>query len=56
MVSVCLYRKILLGQYVHIDDKLENLEIFYKKVIAQEGWQKYKAFNLTYKDQVVGIR
>ncbi len=46
-------QKIFLGKYNNIDIKLENLKIFYQKAIANEGWRKYKNFDLSYKGQVV---
>jgi len=49
-------QKILLGEYEHIDNKLYNLEIFYKKGLSQEGWTKYKTLDLRFKDQVIGVK
>lgn len=46
-------QKILLGQYRNIEEKLENLKIFYKNAIAQKGWQKYKTYDLRYNGQVI---
>jgi len=33
--------------------KLTNLEVFYKKVLPEVGWNKYSVINLEYKDQIV---
>jgi cell division protein FtsQ len=33
--------------------KLNNLDIFYKKALIGEGWNKYETINLKYKNQVV---
>jgi len=33
--------------------KLKNLDIFYKKALMGEGWDKYETINLKYKNQVV---
>lgn len=49
-------QKILIGEYEHIENKLYNLEIFYKKALAKEGWKKYETIDLRFKDQVVGVR
>lgn len=46
-------QKILFGKYKDVAIKLENLKIFYQKAIANEGWRKYKTFDLRYKGQVV---
>jgi cell division protein FtsQ len=43
-------------RFGHIDsasEKLKKLEVFYKKALVKEGWDKYKTINLKYKDQVV---
>ena len=49
-------QKILLGEYEHIEDKLYNLEVFYKKALSQEGWTKHKTIDLRFKDQVIGVK
>jgi len=36
-----------------IDEKLNRLFIFYKKGLAEAGWNKYSSINLKYKDQIV---
>jgi len=46
-------QKILLGAYDKMEEKLENLMIFYEKALPKEGWSKYKTINLKFKDQVV---
>lgn len=46
-------------QFGKIDDaeqKLNNLEVFYKEALAKAGWEKYKTINLKYKKQVVCTR
>jgi len=47
-------QKIYLGTYENMSDKLANLKLFYSKAIAEEGWQKYSAFDLRYDGQIVG--
>lgn len=49
-------QKILLGKYDEMDNKLENLEIFYKNAIATKGWRIYKTIDLRYDGQVVGVK
>ncbi|NOX86986.1 MAG: hypothetical protein GXO86_13670 [Chlorobi bacterium] len=35
------------------EQKLKKLELFYKKALIKEGWDKYEIINLKYKNQVV---
>jgi len=49
-------QKIYLGTYENMPEKLANLKLFYSKAIAEEGWQKYSAFDLRYDGQIVGRR
>ncbi|MEM6321373.1 MAG: hypothetical protein AAF960_27190 [Bacteroidota bacterium] len=49
-------QKILLGTYNRMDEKLENLKIFYQKAVANVGWRKYKTIDLRYKGQVVTVK
>ncbi|MEM1120178.1 MAG: hypothetical protein AAGJ18_06995 [Bacteroidota bacterium] len=49
-------QKILFGKYENVDIKLENLKVFYQKAIANEGWRKYKTFDLRYAGQVVAVK
>jgi len=44
---------IRLGNINNIDEKLRNLESFYKKKLVNEGWEKYETINFTYKNQIV---
>jgi cell division protein FtsQ len=44
---------ILLGTADNYEEKLENLEIFYREGLNNIGWNHYLKINLTYKDQVV---
>ena len=44
---------IRLGTIEDVSQKLENLELFYKKALIREGWEKYEIINLKYKNQVV---
>lgn len=46
-------QKILLGSYTDVNEKLENLKIFYQEGMPYKGWQEYRTINLKYKGQVV---
>ncbi|WP_295768201.1 cell division protein FtsQ [uncultured Mucilaginibacter sp.] len=48
--------RILLGNADSLDRKFHNLEIFYKQAMPQVGWNKYKAINVKYTNQVVGVK
>jgi cell division protein FtsQ len=41
------------GAPVNIEEKFKKLRIFYKKVLPQMGWTKYRRVNLEYEGQVV---
>ena len=49
-------QKIRLGKYDLIEEKLENLEIFYQQAVAEKGWRLYKEIDLQYEGQVVGVK
>lgn len=49
-------QRILLGDADSLDNKFRNLLIFYKKVLPQAGWGTYKAINIKYANQVVGVK
>lgn len=44
---------IRLGSIEDVNQKLEDLELFYKKALIREGWDKYEIISLKYKNQVV---
>lgn len=44
---------IQLGSMQDAQEKLEKLEVWYKKSFVNEDWGKYNVINLKYKDQVV---
>lgn len=44
---------ILFGSLKNMEEKFENLKIFYKKGLPYAGWNKYKLINLKFKNQVV---
>ena len=45
--------RIVLGTFDDFQEKLDNLRLFYDKVIPKVGWEKYSIINLKYKDQSV---
>lgn len=45
--------RIILGEIDGYEEKLSNLELFYKQAIPVVGWNKYKTVNLRYKNQIV---
>jgi len=44
---------IHLGCTEDFEGKLNNLEVFYDKVLPEVGWNKYSVINLEFKDQIV---
>lgn len=44
---------IRFGTMEDASGKLQKLELFYKKALIKEGWDKYEIINLKYKNQVV---
>ncbi|MBP6871188.1 MAG: hypothetical protein KBC43_04220 [Bacteroidales bacterium] len=47
---------ILFGSGEDAAEKLENLKVFYRKVMRNIDWNTYKTINLKYKNQVVCIK
>ena len=48
--------RIILGSFDQYETKLENLMTFYDKGLNEKGWNVYKAINLKYENQVIGIK
>lgn len=46
-------QRIIFGDASDVDSKFYKLKLFYKDVIKQSGWNRYKTINLQYKNQVV---
>ena len=42
--------------YTTLQQKFDNLLIFYKKALPQAGWGTYKAINIKYANQVIGVK
>lgn len=49
-------QRILLGNADSLDVKFKNLLAFYKQALPQVGWDAYKAINIKYSNQVIGIK
>ncbi|MEH0007503.1 MAG: hypothetical protein V6Z82_02140 [Flavobacteriales bacterium] len=45
--------RIIFGRAQRIDEKLNKLITFYKKVLNPRGWATYRLVNLKYRDQVI---
>ena len=48
-------QSIVFGDALDADAKFSKLKLFYKNIITQAGWNRYKAINLQYKDEVVAV-
>ena len=48
-------QEIILGDASNAAEKFSKLKIFYKNVITEAGWNRYKIINLEFKNQVVGV-
>ena len=44
---------VIFGNIDNMDEKFDNLLVFYKQGLNKVGWKKYKTINLKYKNQVV---
>ncbi|HEY9195004.1 MAG TPA: cell division protein FtsQ [Mucilaginibacter sp.] len=49
-------QRILIGNADSLGIKFRNLKAFYKEVIPQVGWDKYRMINIKYTNQVIGIK
>lgn len=47
---------ILLGSTTDLDQKMNNLFVFYTEAMKKAGWNQYKMINLKFKNQVVCTR
>lgn len=46
-------QKILFGKPSHLVKKFKKLEVFYKEILPNKGWNTYSLVNLKFKDQIV---
>jgi cell division protein FtsQ len=53
LIPVLGNQRILLGDATGLREKLNNLFVFYKKVLNRIGWDKYETLDVRFKDQVV---
>lgn len=53
LIPVLGNHKILLGDASNLENKLNNLFLFYKNVLNRIGWDKYETLDVRFKDQVV---
>ncbi|MFN0203229.1 MAG: cell division protein FtsQ/DivIB [Bacteroidia bacterium] len=44
------------GDSKRIEEKFDNLKLFYDQVIKQIGWGRYKGVSVKYRGQIVGIK
>ena len=44
---------VLLGTLDEVEQKLDRLMLFYRRVLDYEGWETYRTVNLKYRNQVV---
>lgn len=47
---------IVFGNGEDVEEKLSKLQLFYKEVMVQAGWNSYSVINVQYKNQVVAKR
>lgn len=43
-----------LGRVENIEKKFRNLKAFYKNIMPEVGWKRYKEINIAYENQVIG--
>lgn len=56
MIPVVGNHTVILGDGKNIERKFHRLFVFYKNVLSKTGFDKYKAINVQYAGQVVGIK
>ncbi|MBQ6955034.1 MAG: hypothetical protein IJP80_00240 [Bacteroidales bacterium] len=47
---------VIVGDTLQLDEKFENLWVFYDQGVKKTGWDTYKTINLKYKNQLVGVK
>ncbi len=53
LIPVFGQQKILLGDAKNLEEQLENLLMFYKKIQNKIGWDKYQVLDARFKNQIV---
>jgi cell division protein FtsQ len=56
MVPVIGNHTVLFGDGENMEQKFHRLFVFYKNVLSQSGFDKYKAINVQYAGQVIGVK
>jgi cell division protein FtsQ len=56
MIPVVGNHIVLLGEGDNMKQKFHRLFVFYKDVLSQTGFEKYKAINVQYEGQVIGVK
>jgi len=56
MIPVVGNHTVLLGDGEDMEQKFHRLFVFYKNVLSQAGFDKYKAINVQYAGQVIGVK
>jgi len=56
MIPVVGNHVVLLGEGDNMKQKFHRLFVFYKNVLSQAGFEKYKAINVQYAGQVIGVK
>jgi len=56
MIPVVGNHTVILGDGENIEQKFHRLFVFYKNVLSQTGFDKYKAINVQYAGQVIGVK
>lgn len=47
---------IIFGNILNMEEKFENLMIFYERVLKKVGWDNYSSINLKFKNQIVCLK
>jgi cell division protein FtsQ len=53
LITILGNQKILLGDTNDLDNKLENLLVFYQKIQNKIGWDKYEVLDARFQNQIV---
>lgn len=48
-------QRVIFGDVANMNEKFNNLFVFYKNVLNKIGWDKYETLDVRYKDQVVAL-
>ena len=53
MIPQVTKQKVVFGAPEDIEDKFRRLEVFYKDILPNKGWNTYAVVNLKFKDQII---